>query len=114
MGDGPHLGQAVKVCATKGCPALTHKSYCTKHEAERDRARGTTKNRGYSGQHQRTRASIVDAMAQGSVVRCIDCSVVLTPKTLHLGHTDDRTGYRGPQCGTCNDSDAGRRSHLYR
>lgn len=104
----------MKVCAKTNCPVLTHSSYCDEHQAERDKARGTTKQRGYSGRHQTMRASIVSAMEQGLTVRCIDCSVILTPQTLHLGHTDDRTGYRGPQCVTCNDSDAGRRSHLYR
>jgi hypothetical protein len=108
------VAQAVKVCATKGCPLLTKGSYCTGCQAERDRARGTTKERGYSGQHQSKRAAIVATMHQGATVTCIDCGCALTPKTLHLGHTDDRKGYRGPQCGTCNDSDAGRRSHLYR
>lgn len=104
----------MKVCATKDCPVLTTGSYCDTHQAERDRARGTTKQRGYSGEHQSRRAAIILAMSQGATVLCIDCSVVLMPKTLHLGHTDDRSGYRGPQCSTCNDSDAGRRSHLYR
>jgi len=104
----------MKVCATTNCPVLTSGSYCTEHQAQRDRARGTTKERGYSGEHQALRAAIVTSMHQGQTVRCIDCSVVLTPQTLHLGHTDDRTAYRGPQCVTCNDADAGRRSHLYR
>ena len=106
--------QTKKVCATKNCPVLTSRSYCDEHQAERDRARGTTKQRGYSGRHQSTRAAIVADIRQGMTVRCVDCKVVLTPETLHLGHTDDRTAYRGPQCSHCNDSDAGRRSHLYR
>jgi hypothetical protein len=104
---------ARKVCATTGCPMLTDKSYCTQHQAERDRARGTTKQRGYSGRHQTRRAAIVATMNAGTTVRCIDCKVTLTPSTLHLGHTDDRTGYRGAQCSTCNDSEAGRKSHRY-
>lgn len=103
-----------KVCATKDCPVLTRRSYCDQHQAERDADRGTTKERGYSGRHQALRAAIVRSMDAGATIRCVDCKVVLTPKTLHLGHTDDRTGYRGPQCVTCNDGDAGRRSHLYR
>ena len=104
----------MKVCAATNCPVLTDGSYCAEHQAARDRARGTTKQRGYSGEHQALRARIVTSMRQGRTIRCIDCAVVLTPETLHLGHTDDRTAYRGPQCATCNDSDAGRRSHLYR
>jgi hypothetical protein len=115
MGIIPHLdARAMKVCAEKNCPVLTTRSYCDEHQAARDRARGTTKQRGYSGRHQSLRAGIVAAMGRGTTVRCIDCSVILTPKTLHLGHTDDRSGYRGPQCSTCNDRDGGRRSHLYR
>ena len=104
----------MKVCATKNCPVLTDRSYCTEHQAERDRARGTTKERGYSGRHQALRADVVAAMQRGTTIRCATCSVVLTPQTLHLGHNEDRTAYIGPQCGHCNDSDGGRRSHLYR
>lgn len=105
----------MKVCATKHCPVLTARSYCDEHQAERDRARGTTKQRGYSGRHQSTRAEIVAAMEQGTVIRCVTCTSILTPDTFDLGHTDDRTGYVGPQCANkCNRRDAGRRSHLYR
>jgi hypothetical protein len=61
------------------------------------------------------RASIVADMERGVTVRCVTCTRVLTPDTFDLGHTDDRTGYLGPQCAKkCNRRDAGRRSHLYR
>jgi len=47
-------------------------------------------------------------MNAGETIRCIDCGIELTPSTLDLGHTDDRTGYRGPQCQACNRSQGGR------
>jgi hypothetical protein len=105
---------ARKVCAVAGCPVLTDSSYCREHRAERERARGTRQQRGYGADHDRRRAAIVNAMNAGTVVRCIDCRTVLTPQTLHLGHTDDRTAYRGAQCVQCNDGEAGRKSHRYR
>lgn len=105
----------MKVCAAKYCPVLTAHSFCDVHQAERERDRGTTKERGYSGQHQRMRAQIVSDMQRGVIIRCVSCTAVLTPDTFDLGHTDDRSDYLGPQCANkCNRRDAGRRSHLYR
>lgn len=100
-------------CPASGCPKiLTHgERYCPEHSRDRERARGTTAERGYGAEHRRKRAAIVARIEAGDVVRCIDCGVKLTAQTLDLGHTDDRMAYRGPQCATCNRSDGGRRAH---
>ena len=92
------------------CPVLLPAGvrYCPDHARQYEVRRGTRQARGYDAAHDQLRASIVRRMRAGETIRCIDCTVVLTPATLDLGHTDDRRAYRGPQCATCNRRDGGR------
>lgn len=45
----------MRPCAAPGCPVLTDATYCAEHARQRDRARGTTTERGYGAEHQRAR-----------------------------------------------------------
>ena len=103
----------MRVCPKPGCPTLipAGSRYCSEHERAYDRARGTKRERGYGPEHRRLRAAIVASMQAGETIRCLDCGIALTPTTFDLGHTDDRTGYRGALCARCNRADGGRRSH---
>ena len=98
-------------CPARGCPTIItgRARYCPTHAREYEARRGSPTARGYGADHRRRRAAIVAKINTGEVVRCIDCGVRLTPATLDLGHTEDRRGYRGPQCQGCNRSDGGRR-----
>lgn len=88
----------------------------------------TTTQRGYGNPHQKTRRAWKPYVNRGEV----DCTAaiclveldtgsrrIIPDPTLqgdgwHLGHTDDRTGYDGPQHDLCNTSDGGRRSQARR
>jgi len=98
-------------CPARYCPhILTHgERYCHEHMAEYEAKRGSATQRGYDAEHRARRTAIVARINAGEVIRCIDCGTTLTPSTLDLGHTDDRTTWRGPQCATCNRADGGRR-----
>ena len=100
-----------RVCPKPGCPTLIPAGtrYCPTHAREYETRRGSRQARGYDTRHDRMRRTLVNRMNAGETIRCIDCGMKLTPTTLDLGHTDDRAGYRGPQCATCNRSDGGRR-----
>ena len=75
-----------KVCATPGCPHLTGAgSYCAEHERDRDQARGTTTQRGYGTQHQRTRAALLPAAIGTPCPRC--GQPMLSHQALDLGHS---------------------------
>ena len=106
------MARAKRICAKAGCPHVATTSFCRTHQAEAERTRGNANQRGYGYQHQKLRAGIVKRIQAGETVRCVDCNTPLTPSTLDLGHTDDRQGYKGAQCATCNLSDGGRRAHL--
>ena len=66
----------------------------------------STTERGYGTAHQKTRARWARRLRQLGVMQC--------PTLIHhgdrwdLGHTDDRTGYLGPQCIPCNRGAGGR------
>ena len=79
------------------------------------RARGTTTQRGYGIDHQRTRedwrpyveAGYVDCAAP----RCLQPERRIRPgQAWDLDHDDDRTTYRGPAHEACNRSTSGRRT----
>ena len=97
-------------CPGQWCPKVLTNSerYCPTHAREYEAKRGTSARRGYGADHQARRSAIVDRMNAGETIRCIDCGIELMPSTLDLGHTDDRAGYRGPQCQACNRSQGGR------
>jgi hypothetical protein len=106
------MARARRICAKPGCPSVATSSFCPTHQAEAEKKRGNANARGYGYQHQKMRAGIVKRIEAGETVRCVDCRTPLTAASLDLGHTDDRRGYKGAQCSTCNRSDGGRRAHL--
>ena len=105
-----------KVCAEPGCPTLTDRTRCTTHERARDRARGTRQERGYDRDHDQLRAAWAERINAGEIVHCHNpaCRTPdqpVRPGCWHLGHTPDRSSWRGPEHDSCNLSEAGRASH---
>jgi hypothetical protein len=104
----------LKVCAEPGCPVLTKATRCTEHTRAKDRARGTSSERGYGSAHQRLRREYELRMRAGEVFHCWRCAerdvvTEIDPDAWHLGHDDeDRSVYRGPECVPCNEAVAGR------
>jgi hypothetical protein len=83
------------------------------------RARGTTRERGYSGQHPKLRAQwqpIVDAgRAYCHATICVMLTRWIQPGTpWNLGHTPDRDRWTGPEHERCNKSDGARRGNRMR
>lgn len=108
------LPRAPKPCGRTGCPErVTARTYCAAHEAERQaimaQRRGTTTARGYGARHRNLRAQWAPQVATGAVP-CWRCGDLITPGTAwDLGHTDDRTGYGGPEhARACNRAAGGR------
>ena len=103
---------AKRVCLEPGCPVIinTGKSRCAEHERQRDKARGTSSQRGYDYQHQKIRA-LDKRNVDAGMAHCWRCGARLDPNSpWHEGHDDhDRTIYRGPECVPCNTATAGRR-----
>jgi hypothetical protein len=106
------MPRAKRICAKAGCPNTADRgSYCPPHRTEADQARGTREQRGYGPEHIALRNQWAPKVAAGNV-HCAKCKQPITPGTpWHLGHTDDRTQWTGPEHPHCNLSDAGRRSH---
>lgn len=112
----------MKVCAEPGCPELIPKgrgNRCTVrgHAQAAEKRRGSRQARGYDADHDRLRAEWVPIVATGTV-RCAnpDCLRPQDPlihpgEPWDLGHTDDRTRYRGPEHVSCNRSSGGRAAH---
>ena len=102
---------ARRVCAEPGCPIVTDTTRCPTHTRERDKARGTTTQRGYGSAHQREAKAWQRKVATGARILCWRCNEPITdPTDVHLGHDDnDRSVTRGPEHGrACNLSAAGR------
>ena len=95
------------------CGALSQGSRCPTHAAAKARARtagrGTTVQRGYGPEHKALRAEWAPQVATGQVA-CARCGdLIAAGEAWDLGHTDDRTGYRGPEhARQCNRAAAGR------
>ena len=72
-------------------------------QAKRDR-RGNTTSRGYGSAHQRKRKQLVAAFEPGQP--CARCGEpIWRAEDADLGHTDDRSGYRGLEhAAECNRS----------
>ena len=109
------MPRAKHPCAEAGCPTpVPHgTSRCPTHTRDRDRARGTTKARGYTGQHRTTRDALTP-LHQAGALTCWRCGEPIAPnEPMDLGHDDhDRTITRGPEhANDCNRSAAGRSSH---
>lgn len=80
----------------------------------------TTAQRGYDSRHETERARWQRQIDFGIVFRCCctrpDCTrhdgqcptTITTGTQWDLGHTDDRTGWTGPECVPCNRSAGGR------
>lgn len=78
--------RAPKVCAAPGCPTITTTgSYCTTHQGERDRERGTTSERGYGAHHQATRKALLPAAIGKPCPLCNE--PMLATQQLDLDHT---------------------------
>lgn len=80
------------------------------------RTRGTTAQRGYAAEHQRRRAAWAPLVDLGQVpCHAVTC---LMPNRLipagarwDLGHTDDRTGWTGPEHMRCNRAAGARKKN---
>lgn len=97
----------MKVCAEGGCPVLTTNARCPAHTRERDKARGTRRQRGYDAEYDAQRKADVRRMAAGEVLTCWRCARVVLPHEYSLGHCDDdRSVIHGPehltQCNLAN------------
>jgi len=69
---------------------------------------GSTSARGYDERHKQTRRDLEPVVATGTV-RCPRCRRLIAPDDVwDLGHTDDRTGYTGPEHASCNRIAGGR------
>ena len=100
---------AGKRCNARGCPAIitNGNTKCTPHQREADAARGTTTARGYGGTHQAERARW-KAILRTREVPCARCGEPIPQGSeFDLGHTDDRTGWIGPEHPECNRSAGG-------
>ena len=70
-------------------------------QAKIDARRGTTTARGYGTAHQQLRARLLAQWTPGDP--CARCGKPMWKRDrIDLGHTDDRTGYRGLEHDTCN------------
>lgn len=63
----------------------------------------------YGAEHRRLRSQWQNKVSAGGV-RCATCRQPLAGRVWDLGHTDDRTGYVGPQCRACNRKDGSKRA----
>ena len=94
----------VRVCAEPGCPILTRSTRCRDHERARDKARGTTTERGYGADFEKAkrRPEYVNA------THCVECGEPFTPDNPKTGghSVAIRNGGRGseivPHCRRCN------------
>ena len=107
-----------RVCAGPGqgrCPtaALIPKDQrrCPHCARAYERARGSSRERGYGSDHRATREAWQSRIDAGDAISCWRCGVLLIGTAWHLDHTDDRTGYHGPACIACNLSAAGKAAH---
>jgi hypothetical protein len=96
-----------RVCITSGCGKLIDAglSRCPIHARSRDKARGSSTERGYDNAHIKLRASWQRTLDAGQLVRCWRCGDPIRPGSFDLGHCDDdRTVTHGPEHPSCNRS----------
>lgn len=98
---------ALRVCAEPGCPELTTARRCPDHRRHVEQARGTRQQRGYDRAHERERERWRPVVELGQV-DCHAPTCVMPTRRIHigqpwdLGHTDDRSTWRGPEHVPCN------------
>lgn len=77
-------------------------SRCTVCARKRDRARGTSSQRGYGAAHQALREQWRSTVDAGFAV-CRRCGHPIRPgESWDLDHADDGSGYLGPSHARCN------------
>jgi len=113
----------MRVCSCIGCPAhdgscpeLSTARRCPDCASQAEQRRGSRQARGYDRGHDNLREHW-----RPKVERCeVDCQnpVCLMPirrilpgQAWQLGHTPDRTAYRGPEHQLCNEAEGGRMAH---
>lgn len=107
----------MRVCKTFGCGALTRRPpYCDECRPKQEKARGTRQQRGYDRGHDAERARWQRRLNAGEMVFCHnpECKTPRTPidpTSWDLGHTPDRTGWRGPEHPYDNRAEGGRNAH---
>lgn len=95
---------AMRVCIEAGCPTLTTATRCTDHARVKDKARGSSSERGYDAEYER--AKLLPEYVNAT--HCAECGDPFTdhnPKT--GGHSVPlRDGGKGskilPHCRRCN------------
>lgn len=98
----------MRVCPEPGCPVLVDKGRCPDHRRAAEQARGSKADRGYGPEHQHIRDALLDRQAKGETLMCARCGKPITwDEPWHLGHTEDRTTWTGPEHALCNLSAAG-------
>lgn len=105
------MPRAKRPCPVPGCPELTDGGRCPTHKTTlqrtQDAQRGTPTERGYGPAHRRLRARIARTLEGRPCAR--ECGHIFRHgEPFDLDHTDDRSGYLGPSCPSCNRSAAGR------
>lgn len=83
------------------------------------RTKGTTTQRGYGKEHWKLRAQWKPLVEAGQVLchsrRCLHHTRLIHPgQPWVLGHTDDRTGWTGPEHRRCGCADGARRGNAMR
>ena len=108
------MPRAKRICPEPGCPHPASGRYCPRHNAERDRQRGSKAERGYGSAHVRLRKQWAPRVATGTVL-CARCGQPIeSGEPWALDHDDnDRTKYLGPSHRHCNDSAGGKAAHRY-
>jgi hypothetical protein len=108
------MARARRICGKTGCPNPATGRYCTQHNREADKARGSREARGYTNAHRELRKAFIPEHQAGTLT-CWRCKQIIPAnEPFDLGHDDeDRTIYRGPEHTRCNRSAAGKRAHLY-
>lgn len=101
------MSRALKVCSQPGCPNLTDRRHCTAHAREHEQQRGSRQQRGYDRAHERERQRWRQRVELGQVDCAAPTCVMPTRRILpgqrwDLGHTDDRSTWRGPEHASCN------------
>lgn len=104
----------MRLCPEPRCPnesARKSGGPCAKHLKERETARGSRQERGYDARHEAERAKWKPVVEAGQAI-CAKCrKPIAADADWHMGHSDDRRFWTGPEHAFCNLSAAGRASH---